>query len=113
MTTVWRVTSPRGASGAATGDESTITSMAAWGRRNLGAEHTTCSGIPQWSTGRRPAEADERRTAGACEATSRPLCFDHMVPPARRAPAAPRRTPDRDLTSAVDGMDHVTRAYQQ
>jgi DNA-binding GntR family transcriptional regulator len=36
-----------------------------------------------------------------------------MVPPARRAPAAPRRTPDRDLTSAVDGMDHVTRAYQQ
>jgi DNA-binding GntR family transcriptional regulator len=37
-----------------------------------------------------------------------------MVPPARRAPAAPRRLPDRDRAGvAADGMDNVSRAYQQ
>jgi DNA-binding GntR family transcriptional regulator len=34
--------------------------------------------------------------------------------PARHAPTAARRTPDRDLTGpAADGLDHVSRAYQQ
>jgi DNA-binding GntR family transcriptional regulator len=37
-----------------------------------------------------------------------------MVPTARRAPAAPRRIPDRELAGAVvEGMDNVSRAYQQ